>query len=163
MADIPINLKGKEPIAMQFTARGYHAFVFILQCSSNNIHNHAWCPGYVYHQENAEQWNIDKDKVAICGFSAGAHLAASLGVNYNKPYLKTEGIVLGENRPDTMILSYTVITMKEFRHNGSRENLIGKSPSDILIKINADTGIGNTHRHFCGIQWKICQYQLKTA
>ncbi|NLK68370.1 MAG: alpha/beta hydrolase [Clostridiaceae bacterium] len=124
-----------EPIAMQFTARGYHAFVLYYSVAPNKHPqplldvSRAMC----IIRENAEQWNIDKDKVAICGFSAGAHLAASLGVHYNKPYLKTEGIVLGENRPDTMILSYPVITMKEFRHNGSRENLIGKSPSDILI------------------------------
>ena len=65
-------------------------FVLYYSVALTNIHNpFLMSRGHVYHQENAEQWNIDKDKVAICGFSAGAHLAASLGVHYNKPYLKT--------------------------------------------------------------------------
>ena len=84
-------------------------------------------------RENSDNWNIDRNKIAVCGFSAGAHLAASLGVHFDKAYLNTEGIVTGENKPNAMILAYPVITMKEFGHKGSRENLLGENADTTLI------------------------------
>lgn len=123
-----------EPIAMQFTAKGYHAFVLYYSVAPKRHPqplldlSRAIC----IIRQNCDKWNIDSNKIAVCGFSAGAHLTASLGVHYDKSYLKVEGIT--QNRPDAMILAYPVITMKEFRHNGSRENLIGKNPDKALIE-----------------------------
>lgn len=124
-----------EPIAMQFTAKGYHAFVLYYSVAPSRHPqplldiSRAMC----IIRENADKWNIDNNRIAVCGFSAGAHLAASLGIHYDKPYLEREGIVLGENRPNAMILAYPVITMKEFAHSGSREKLLGQNPGDDLI------------------------------
>lgn len=124
-----------EPIAMQFTAKGYHAFVLYYSVAPNRHPkplldvSRAMC----LIRQNCDKWNIDRNKIAVCGFSAGGHLAASLGIHYDKSYLTTEGIVAGENRPDAMILAYPVITMKEFRHNGSKENLLGKDAKEELI------------------------------
>ena len=47
-------------------------------------------------RDNAEEWNIENSKTVICGFSAGAHLAASLGVHWNKPLLDVDGISIGK-------------------------------------------------------------------
>lgn len=54
--------------------------------------------------------------VVVCGFSAGGHLAASIGVHYKD---------LGLERPDALILSYPVITTGEYAHKGSIRNLGG--------------------------------------
>lgn len=51
---------------------------------------------------------------AVCGFSAGGHLAASLGVH---------GQALGLPRPDALVLSYPVITAGQYAHRGSMDNL----------------------------------------
>ena len=124
-----------EPIAMQFTAKGYHAFVLYYRVAPNRHPkplldvSRAMC----IIRENAEKWNIESNKIALCGFSAGGHLAASLGVHFDKPWLEREGIVIGKNRPDAMILAYPVITMKEFAHIGSRNNLLGENPDEKLI------------------------------
>ncbi|HEY8421872.1 MAG TPA: alpha/beta hydrolase [Thermoclostridium sp.] len=124
-----------EPIAMQFTAKGYHAFVLYYSVAPNRHPqplldvSRAMC----IIRENSDNWKVDKDKIAVCGFSAGGHLAASLGVHYDKPYLDAAGIILGENRPSAMILAYPVITMKEFAHKGSRDNLLGPNPDEALI------------------------------
>ena len=37
-------------------------------------------------------------------------------------------------RPNFQILIYPVITMKEFGHTGSKENLIGKNPTDAQVQ-----------------------------
>lgn len=70
---------------------------------------------------NAEKWQVGEHKIAICGFSAGGHLAASLGVHWNDPdLLRRCGT---ENprqlRPDALILGYPVITAGKFAHQGS--------------------------------------------
>ena len=79
----------------------------------------------IVHQR-AKEWNIDRNKIGIMGFSAGGHLASTVGTHFKT---KTD-------RPAFMILAYPVVTMnKELTHAGSRENLLGKEPSDELVKL----------------------------
>ena len=40
-------------------------------------------------REHAEEWGVAKDQIAVCGFSAGGHLACSLGVFWNQETIKT--------------------------------------------------------------------------
>lgn len=76
---------------------------------------------------HASDWGIDPTHVGIWGFSAGGHLAASAGTLPPVDPSSTEDSVDRQScRPDFMILSYPVITMKSpFTHEGSRTNLIG--------------------------------------
>lgn len=73
-----------------------------------------------YIKKHAGEWHVDTDKLCICGFSAGAHVAGSLGTMW-KDELITE-VLGGESmdyRPSCMLLSYPVITAGEFAHRGS--------------------------------------------
>ncbi len=83
----------------------------------------------------AEQWHVDTNQVGIMGFSAGGHLASTLGTHFDLDnFAKTDSVDKLSARPDFMVLVYPVITMDEkCTHMGSRENLIGKSPSQELI------------------------------
>lgn len=66
-------------------------------------------------------------KVAVCGFSAGGHLAAMQGVHWNDPELmRLSGCVNGENRPDALILAYPVITSGKYAHTDSIANLLNR-------------------------------------
>ncbi len=79
---------------------------------------------------NAKKYNIDKDKIAVMGFSAGGHLAGSVAVHYDKQmYEPTDKIDKESCRPDACILGYPVIDMLEYRHDGSRVNLLGERVS----------------------------------
>lgn len=84
-------------------------------------------------RRNAKKWNIDINKVGIMGFSAGGHLASTLSTHFNdKTYDVPDSI---SARPDFSILIYPVISMTdEITHIGSRNNLLGESPSASLIK-----------------------------
>jgi dienelactone hydrolase len=76
-------------------------------------------------REKASGWNIQSNKIGIMGFSAGGHLAATLSTHFEK-----------DTRPDFSILIYPVISMdKSVAHMGSRNNLIGKHPTDEMIKL----------------------------
>ncbi|MBW8244135.1 alpha/beta hydrolase [Muricauda oceani] len=73
----------------------------------------------------AGQWGVDPSKVGVMGFSAGGHLASTLGTHFEEA-----------NRPDFMILIYPVVTMKkDYTHNGSRNNLLGNEPSKELVDL----------------------------
>lgn len=76
-------------------------------------------------RQHASEWNVNPNKVGIMGASAGGHLASTLATHYSSK----------ETRPDFQILFYPVITMNPaVSHGGSRENLLGKSPSAELEK-----------------------------
>lgn len=70
-------------------------------------------------RNNAQNWNIDPNQVGIMGFSAGGHLASTLGTHYTP-----------SSKPNFMILIYPVVTMKDdYTHKGSKQNLIGTNPT----------------------------------
>jgi len=117
-----------EPIALQFNAAGYHAFILRYSVAPRRHPlplldvSRAMC----LLRGMADSWKIHSGRIALCGFSAGGHLAASLGVFWDKPVsLGAPGIEPGMNRPDALILSYPVITSGPFAHRGSFENLLG--------------------------------------
>lgn len=84
---------------------------------------------------NAEQWNVDPDNVGVIGFSAGGHLASTLGTHFNsEDHLDSDEINSLSARPDFMILIYPVITMTEnYTHSGSRTNLLGENPTEEIV------------------------------
>ena len=76
-------------------------------------------------RKRAGEWKINKKKIGIMGFSAGGHLASTVGTHFKNK----------KERPDFMILGYPVVTIiKGVTHQGSRDNLLGKNPSDELVK-----------------------------
>lgn len=87
-------------------------------------------------RSRAEELNIEPSKVGIAGFSAGGHLASTLSTHFDTGKLKSTDRIEGFScRPDFTLLFYPVISMKNgLTHAGSRNSLIGKTPSEELIK-----------------------------
>ena len=86
-------------------------------------------------RSNAVDWGIDKNNIGVMGFSAGGHLASTLGTHFDeKIYEFTDDIDKYSARPDFMVLDYPVISMSEnFTHKGSRFFLLGEKPSVELM------------------------------
>lgn len=84
-------------------------------------------------RENAKKWNLDTTKVGVMGFSAGGHLASTLGTHYQKSLIDNPKKT--NLRPNFMVLAYPVITMGENTHAGSKKNLLGENASDEMIKL----------------------------
>jgi acetyl esterase/lipase len=81
-------------------------------------------------RSRAKEWNLDPGRVGILGFSAGGHLAATLGTHFDADKADaTDTIERVSSRPDLMILVYPVITMGEFTHAGSKKYLLGDNPT----------------------------------
>ena len=117
-----------EPIALAFASRGFQAAVLRYPVAPARYPEAlfslaeaaAWLRGH------GEENRINTAQVTVCGFSAGGHLAASLGVFWNQDFL-TQGTGLrgDEIRPDRLLLCYPVISAGEYAHLNSFDRLLG--------------------------------------
>lgn len=135
-----------EPIAMKFVSEGLCAFVLRYSVAPARFPQ-ALCEAYSaisYIRENAEEWDIDPNKIVVCGFSAGGHLSACVGVFWNAPWLEQYMKIDREKiKPNLLVLSYPVITSGEFTHQGSVNNLLGDNKTEEnleLISIEKQVG-----------------------
>jgi len=76
---------------------------------------------------NAAQYGVAADHIGMWGFSAGGHLAATAGTQFDAGNTAaTDPIEQQASRPDFLILAYPVITMEDpYVHKGSRHYLLG--------------------------------------
>ena len=122
-----LSPREKDPVALHWAALGYQTFLIEYSTEARAsglrpLRELAECVRIL--RLRAEEWHIDPGKIAVLGFSAGGHLAASLGTLWHLPELK-----LGRDcRPDALVLCYPVITMGEFAHQESADNVTGGDP-----------------------------------
>ena len=118
-----------DPVALQFAAAGYHTAVLtysVGEGAQNYQPLRQLNEALALLRQNAGEWHILPDKIAVCGFSAGGHLAASTAILWDAEPVQTAlGIHGTEARPDAVVLGYPVITAGEYRHDGSIVNLCG--------------------------------------
>ena len=116
-----------EPIAMAFMAEGFNAFVLHYTVGRRKPYPAQLIEAsraMVHIRENAAEYGIDPDAVFAVGFSAGGHLAGSLGTMWNRPEVRAAGIPEGLNRPNGVMLVYPVVSgNEEFRNEGTMCNL----------------------------------------
>lgn len=123
-----LSVREGEPVVKEYFAAGYQMFLlhYSVEEGARNFQPLMQLAAATAHiRRNAKAWNVDKEKIAVCGFSAGGHLAASLGTLYDdEKFLRCWG--RSENiRPDAMILCYPVITSDEFAHVRSLKKVSG--------------------------------------
>jgi acetyl esterase/lipase len=84
----------------------------------------------------AKDFGIDPSRLGVMGFSAGGHLASTLGTHFDAGKQgDADAIEQASSRPDFLILCYPVISLSaDFAHGGSRKNLLGESPDPKLVK-----------------------------
>lgn len=117
-----------EPIAMEYLAMGCHAFILQYTVRPGSFPEGLLELALLVAQirERSQEWKVDSDKIVVSGFSAGGHLACSLGVFWNREFVYGPiGRKAEEIRPDGMILCYPVITSGIYCHEGSFKNLLG--------------------------------------
>jgi acetyl esterase/lipase len=127
-----------EPVALGYTNRGFHAFILRYSTGWNAagfapLEQVSWVIGLL--RQNAQEWNIDPEKIAVCGFSAGGHLALSSGV-------------LSENKPNAMVLGYPVASAPNMpgmnfmlKFLTGKENVTNEDAEkyELVSKISKDT------------------------
>lgn len=123
-----------EAIALQFMTTGAHAAVLRYDVSGQGAefpqHLLELAASVAYVRKHAAEYCIDPDKILVAGFSAGGHLAASLGCFWQEKWLEElmqaeTGATMKDYQPNGEILAYPVITSGEFAHRGSFVKIMG--------------------------------------
>lgn len=120
-----------EPIALRYLAEGVCAFVLDYSVYPARFPQ-ALLEGLEairFVREHAEEYGIDPKNIAVCGFSAGGHLAACTGTLWNHAIL--DGLLSGDRRayrPDKLILCYPVV---DFSHKDSFMNLVERNEEEL--------------------------------
>lgn len=125
-----------EIVALSFYDKGYNTFVLTYTTDIllkeplklQPIQDLSRALRYV--RKNAGGFHVDPSQLAICGFSAGGHLSASVTVHYEDIQDQNPLYQPYSNRPDAVILSYPVITSGEKAHRGSFTALLGPDASE---------------------------------
>ncbi len=116
------------PPALRFAGYGVQAFVLYYNCQKrfpSALLELAAAVSYV--RSHAADYEVDPSRIAVLGFSAGAHLAGSLAVHWNHPVISDVFSDPQCCRPNAQILCYPVITAGEYAHRGSIVNLVGEA------------------------------------
>ncbi len=123
-----------EPIALDFLARGYAAFVLNYRVGKgDHFPSQLLDAGaaMIYIRNNAERYGINPKRVFAVGFSAGGHLCGSIASMYAYDDVKA---AFGEEyikvKPTGAILSYPVTVMDSESHVPSFVNLTGKQKEE---------------------------------
>jgi acetyl esterase/lipase len=83
-------------------------------------------------RENASLYRVNPARIGVMGFSAGGHLASTAGTHFDRKQVETSVSL----RPDFLILVYPVISFSDsVCHRGSRDQLIGKTPTKAMIDL----------------------------
>lgn len=130
-----------EGAALRFMAMGYHTAVLRYTAAPSRYPSQLLqlAKAVSILKENSERWLIEKDAVIVMGFSAGGHLAASLGVFWNRPWLGAAlGVPAEMIRPQGMILSYPVISSGEYGHRESFRNLLGERYEELREEVSLE-------------------------
>ena len=114
-----------DPIAEAYFAKGFQVFILYYSTTGRELERPATglrplgelSESVVHIRENSALYGVDPEKIAVIGFSAGAHLAGSLGVHWNSEKLREfYPSEPGKNRPNAMVLSYPVISARPEAH-----------------------------------------------
>lgn len=121
-----------EPVALRFAAMGYHAFVLRYSTYSAGapgflpltravrdlpVNPHSVHPApvrdiakaFLTIRAHADEWRVDMDKVALCGFSAGAHNCAMYATHWHDPLIYRHfGLEPAAFKPAAAILGYGI-------------------------------------------------------
>jgi acetyl esterase/lipase len=132
---VSVENEGAE-FAARLNERGYTVFVLVYRLPSEGWQRGEDVPlqdaqrAMRVIRANAARWKIDARTLAVVGFSAGGHLAATLSTDFADPvYAPVDNADATSARPFAAALIYPVVTMAvPGTHLVSRELLLGSNP-----------------------------------
>ncbi len=132
----------KDPPAFEFLSMGYQVFILEYSCglqAGEYRPLRELAEAVRLLREHHGEWHIDPSRIALLGFSAGGHLAASLGALWNDKDLDLSA----QSRPDALVLCYPVTSTREFAHEESAQRVSGgeealRDKLHLLDRVTAD-------------------------
>jgi len=125
--------------ALWLNQHGIACFVLKSRLGSSGYHHPAMLNDVTramrWVRAHAAEYAIDSHRIGVMGSSAGGHLASSVLTHFDAGDPNAaDKIEQQSSRPDLGILCYAVITLGEFTHRGSRNNLLGTNQTAELVE-----------------------------
>lgn len=127
-----------EPMAMRFMALGFNAFVVWYRFAPYRFPapQHDLAVTMAHIRAHAEEWHTDPNRIAVMGFSAGGHLAGSLGVMWQREDMWQEiGLTPEQVKPNAMVLGYAVLGDGDIAETSSYTYLTGSEDPAVHSKV----------------------------
>ena len=142
-----------EPIAMQFLAAGFNAFVlrYSEKPSIFPVALLAAAEAMRRIRTHADEWHCDADAIAVIGFSAGGHLAANLATSASDDVLAAHGYDADAVRPNGLMLAYPVVTSGPLAHRGSFDALLGDRKAHLFPSGGHGLSLGTAETAWQGV------------
>lgn len=125
-----VNAKSEgEPVALALLGAGVQAFLLEYSVAPARwpVQLLETAAAIAWLRQHAGEYGVAPDRIAVCGFSAGGHLAGCAANLWEHPAIReTLGLTGAQARPDAAILCYPVITMGRFGSAMTRANLFGE-------------------------------------
>ena len=129
------NDREAEPLAMRYAAEGYNAFILNYTCGKKYpaaFTNAAYAMFKI--KARADEFGIDKDKIAVVGASAGGHLAGCLATMWSDTNIvRVIGCEPEDIRPAAAVLCYPVISGVTSAHKSSFAILAGEDANQAAL------------------------------
>ncbi|MFB9769247.1 alpha/beta hydrolase [Lactiplantibacillus modestisalitolerans] len=147
-----------EPIALQFNALGYHAFVLRytvyqdgtlsfpdlskpLPVKADRLYPHALRDlgrAVLTVKHHAQDWQVDPDQLVLCGFSAGGNNVGLYATNWNQPILTDYlNVTPAELKPLAVIMGYPLtdyhLIMEDLKHKADPMDLAFIKASNVAL------------------------------
>ncbi|MDF7639752.1 alpha/beta hydrolase [Lactobacillus sp. ESL0791] len=141
-----ITERETEAVAIKMNSLGFHAFILRYTVTRGAF------PQSLYElaasvktvRDNCVNWMIDPNKIIVAGFSAGGHLAASLGVFWKNHFLQAE---LKGNadawKPSGLMLGYPVLSSGRYAHSKSFRTLLGDNYDKYKEKVSLEKQVNS--------------------
>lgn len=136
--NLAMNHEGRQ-VANWFNSQGIAAFV--LKYRLGPKYHHPIELGDAQRamrivRSKAAEYGVRPDRIGFMGFSAGGHLASTIGTHFDSGNASAaDPIDRASSRPDFLILGYpVVISTAPYAHQGSMRNLLGESPDAALLE-----------------------------
>lgn len=141
------SIREGAPVARAFARDGIETFVLEYDCSDAPLGTRpvrTLSAAVAWVRQNAARFGVDETRIAVGGFSAGAHLAGTLATVWNRADWFERGTDLTLHRPYAAVLCYPVVSAGPYAHRGSFVQLAGEDTArqqafSLETLVDADT------------------------
>lgn len=136
-----LSRREAEPVAVRFAAAGFNAFVLWYRVAPHRypLPQQDAAATVAHVRTHAHEYHTDPNRIAVLGFSAGGHLAGSLGTLWHREELWREmGLSPAQVCPNAMVLCYPVINGGVYAHRNSFVNLTGTQDTSRHTEYSVD-------------------------
>lgn len=136
-----------EPVALRFAGNDIASFVLKYSVADNielPVPFIEVFAALAYIRRNSDYYHVDENKISVCGFSAGGHLASiTSAFHQNKEYADLLNISLEEMKINGCILGYPVIANR-YGHTGTFQ-AISKGDEQLKEDLSVDKLVNDNY------------------